>query len=53
MKTNSKDKTITFRLTAEQHQKCIDIAIIRSQKENRLVKISEIIREAIEKGLKR
>ena len=52
MKTKSKDKTITFRLTAEQHQKCIDRALTRGQKENRLIKISEIIREAIEKGLK-
>jgi len=47
-----KNKTITFRLNEEQHQKCLDIAIARSQKENRIVKISEVIREAIEKGLK-
>jgi len=47
-----KNKTITFRLNEDQHQKCLDIAIKRSQKENRIVKISEIIREAIEKGLK-
>ncbi len=46
-----KNKTITFRLGAEQHQKCLDIALERSRKENRIVKISEIIREAIDKGL--
>lgn len=46
-----KNKTITFRLNKTQYQKCIDIAIKRSQNENRIVKISEIIREAIEKGL--
>lgn len=47
-----KNKTITFRLDSIQHQKCLDIAIERSKKENRIVKISEIIREAINKGLK-
>lgn len=46
-----KNKTITFRLNETQHQKCLDLAIQRSQNENRIVKISEIIREAIEKGL--
>lgn len=46
-----KNKTITFRLNENQHQKCLEIAISRSQKENRIVKLSEIIREAIEKGL--
>lgn len=46
-----KNKTITFRLNAVQHQKCLDLAIKRSQEENRIVKISEIIREAIGKGL--
>jgi len=50
MKTQN--KTITFRLGEEQHQKCLDIAIKQSTKENRIVKISEIIREAIDKGLK-
>ncbi len=47
-----KKKTITFRLDEIQHQKCLEMAIKRSQKENRIVKISEIIREAIDKGLK-
>ena len=47
-----KNKTITFRLSKEQHQKCLDIAIKRSMKENRIVKLSEIIREALERGLK-
>lgn len=47
-----KNKTITFRLDREQHQKCLNIAIRRSEKENRIVKLSEIIREAIKKGLK-
>ena len=47
-----KNKTVTFRLDSKQHQKCLDIAIQRSKKENRIVKLSEIIREAIDKGLK-
>ena len=47
-----KNKTVTFRLNEKQHQKCLDIAIKRSEKENRIVKLSEIIREAIEKGLR-
>lgn len=44
-------KTVTFRLDSELHQKCTKLAIERSVKENRVVKLSEIIREAINKGI--
>jgi len=44
-----KSKTVTFRLTAEEHKKCVDLAIAKSIKEDRIVKLSEIIREAIKK----
>lgn len=52
MKKEQKGKTITFRLDTEQHQKCLSEAIKRTNKENRIVNLSEIIREAITKGLK-
>lgn len=45
-------KTITFRLDSELYQKCVELTIKRSKKENRIVKLSEIIREAIHKGIK-
>lgn len=51
MKKESKEKTITFRLGKEQYQKCLEEAISRTNKENRIVKLSEIIREVIDKGL--
>lgn len=51
MEKENKGKTITFRLTDEQHKKCLAEAIKRTNLENRIVKISEIIREMIEKGL--
>lgn len=47
-----KSRTITFRLNEEEYQKCLKIALIRSNEEQRIVKISEIIRYAIKKGLK-
>ena len=51
MKKENKGKTITFRLDEEQHKKCLAEAIKRTNSENRIVKISEVIREAIEKFL--
>lgn len=51
MKIKNNKKTITFRLTGNLHQKCIDKALDKSKKENRIVKLSEIIREAIERGI--
>lgn len=50
MKKN-KGKTVTFRLDAELHKKCVDLTIKKSIKENRIVKISETIRNMIIKGL--
>ena len=40
-------KTVTFRLDSDLHKKCIELALDKSKKENRIVKLSEIIREAI------
>jgi hypothetical protein len=45
-------KTVTFRIDAELYQKCIKLSIEKSQKEGRIVKLSEIIREAITTWLK-
>lgn len=44
---NTKSKTITFRLTEFEYQTCVTLAIKKSKKENRIVNISEIIRESI------
>lgn len=52
MADESKDKTITFRLDIDLYNKCISTAIKQSTETGRMVKISEIIREAIEKQLK-
>ena len=45
----NKGKSVTFRLTENEYQKCIKLALYKGIKENRVVKISEIIREAIKK----
>jgi len=49
---NKKDKSLTIRVPAELYQQYVDETIKRTNKENRLVKVSEIIREVLEKGLK-
>lgn len=49
MKT--KDKHLSVRFSSELYQKYIDKAIQRSNKEKRIVKVSEIIREILEKGI--
>lgn len=48
---NKKEKAISLRLTEELYQKYVEMAIERSNKENRIVKVSEIIREVLEKGI--
>jgi hypothetical protein len=48
MKSN-KGKSITFRINSEVYDKIVKLAIERSVKEERIVKISEIIREKLEK----
>lgn len=48
---DSKDKHMNIRLSSELYQKFIEKAIERSTKEKRVVKISEIVREALEKGV--
>lgn len=45
------DKHLSVRLSSELYQKYIEKAIKRSNKENRIVKISEIVREVLEKGV--
>jgi hypothetical protein len=52
MKTENKGKTITFRLNEEQHKKCLAEAIKRTNSENRIVQLSEIIRESLDNFLK-
>ena len=50
--TNKKqDKHLSVRFNSELYQKYIEKAIERSNKENRIVKVSEIIREVLEKGI--
>jgi len=44
---NIKSKTITFRLTQDEYHTCVILAIKKSKKENRIVNVSEIIRESI------
>jgi predicted DNA-binding protein len=48
---NTKDKHLNIRLSSELYQKFVNIAIARSSKENRIVKISEIVREILKKGV--
>ena len=48
---NKKEKAISLRLTEELYQKYIDKAIERTNQEKRIVKVSEIIREVLEKGI--
>ena len=47
MNNPTKAKTVTFRLNDDLHQKCITTALTKSNKENRIVKLSEIIRDAL------
>jgi len=42
-----KTKTITFRLTSEEYAKCLNLMSEKSKYENKIIKLSEIIREAI------
>lgn len=47
----SRDKHLSVRLSSELYQKYVEKAIERSNKENRIVKMSEIIREVLETGV--
>jgi len=47
-KTN-KGKSVTFRMTHDLNKKLTDMAIARSVKEGKIIKVSEIIREILEK----
>lgn len=48
---NKKDKHLSVRFSSELYQKYVNEAINRSTKEKRIVKVSEIIREVLEKGI--
>ena len=48
---NEKDKHLSIRFSSELYQKYVDEAIKRSVQEKRIVKVSEIIREVLEKGI--
>lgn len=44
-----KGKSVTFRMTNELNEKITKIAIDRSVKEGKIIKVSEVIREILEK----
>lgn len=44
-----KDRSVTIRLNSEVYDKMVELAIEKSVSEKRIVKISEIIREKLEK----
>lgn len=48
---HTKEKAISLRLSPELYQKFVDKAIKQSNSKKRLVNISEIIREILEKGV--
>lgn len=47
-----KDKALSIRISDELYQQYVEETIKRTNKENRLVKVSEIIREVLENGIK-
>ena len=49
MKEN-KDRSVTIRINKDVYQRLVDETLERSVKEGRLIKISEIIREKLEKN---
>ena len=46
-----KDKHLSIRVPGELYQEYVEETIKRTNNENRLVKVSEVIREVLEKGL--
>jgi hypothetical protein len=46
-----KDKALSIRITDDLYQQYVEETIKRTNTEKRLVKVSEIIREVLEKGL--
>lgn len=47
-----KDKSLTVRIPKEIYQQYLDIAIRKSNEERRIVKVSEIVRHALENYIK-
>ncbi len=48
---NKKDKHLSVRFNSDLYQKYVERAIEISNKEKRIVKVSEIVREVLEKGI--
>ena len=46
-----KEKHLTIRIPLDLYQKYVDIAIKKSLKEGKLIKLSEIIRETLENNI--
>lgn len=47
---NKKDKHLTIRLSNSLYEHYVEKAIKKSQKEHRIVKVSEVLREVLEKN---
>ena len=47
----TKEKAISLRLSQELYQKFVNKAISKSNNEKRIINVSEIIREVLEKGV--
>ena len=45
------EKLIALRLTNEEYEKCLDIALKESEKNKKVVSVSEIIRKFINKEI--
>lgn len=48
----NQDRSLTIRLNSELYQKCINKALEKGVKEGKIIKVSEIVRFFIEKGVK-
>jgi hypothetical protein len=48
MTKDNQDRSVTIRIKKELYQELVDLAISKSVKEGRVVKVSEIIREKLE-----
>lgn len=48
--TNNQERPVTIRITDNLYQHYVNKALKRGQKEKRIVKISEVLREVLENG---
>lgn len=51
MSKTKKDKHLSVRFSSSLYQKYVDEAIKRSGEQGRIVKVSEVVREILEKGI--